>query len=49
MNAQELEYIEQVLNSPHDGDCPFDYDFNVDSAIDAYIDQCMSKRRNVEF
>jgi len=50
MTTQELDYIEQVLNSPFSvDDSPFDSEFNVDAAIDAYIDQCMTTRRNADF
>ena len=50
MTTQELEYIEHVLNSPFNvDDCPFDSEFNIDAAIDAYIDHCMTARRNADF
>jgi len=45
MTFQEQMYIEQVLNSPYECDNPLDYDFNVDSAIDEYIDSLMRESR----
>jgi len=44
MSNNEIDFIEALLNSPYEPDCPFDGNYNVEAAIDEYIDRCMRSK-----